>query len=45
MDILTIPELFILISSNLSDEEKISFTCCSRNIYNYKCLVLSLSSY
>ena len=40
-----LPELFVLISSNLSDKEKIYLLCCSKIIYNYKSLLKFDSTY
>ena len=39
MNQLLIPELFFLITINLSDKEKIFLTSCSKNILNYKLLL------
>ena len=39
------PELFCIVSSHLSDKEKISFTSCSKIFYNYKSLLKFNSTY
>ena len=39
MNLLLIPELFFLTTTNLSDKEKISIVSCSKIIYNYKSLL------
>ena len=40
MNILTLPELFCLISTNLNDKEKIFLISCSKIIYNFKSLMI-----
>ena len=39
MNLILIPELFFLTTTNLSDKEKISLISCSKIIYNYKSLL------
>ena len=45
MNILTFPELFCLISTNLNDKEKIFLTSCSKIMHNFKSLVILNSEY
>ena len=45
MNILTLPELFSLISINLNDKEKIFLTSCSKIIHNFKSLIILDSEY
>ena len=45
MNILTFPELFCLISINLSDKEKIFLASCSKIIHNFKSLLILDSEY
>ena len=40
-----LPELFVIIASNLVDREKIYLLCCSKIIYNYKPLLKFDSTY
>ena len=45
MNILTLPELFCLVLTNLSDKEKIYLTSCSKVTYNSKFLLILDSEY
>ena len=45
MNILILPELFYLTSTNLNDKEKIFLISCSKNTYNFRSLLILDSEY